>query len=101
MNVRILSLISPLFIVSLAAAADVDTKRAPVLWRADPPVSERDLFYGAGGKEHQPHGPFTFQKKDLDASSPKFSVTDRDGVKWKVKLGPEVRSEIAASRLVW
>ena len=40
-------------------------------------------------------------KEDMDGTNPKFSVKDRDGVKWKVKLGVEARPETAASRLVW
>lgn len=104
MNVRIPSLLGSLLLASLAGAGkkeDAAGNGQAVLWRDEMPVSARNLFYGPGGKEHEPHGPFTFLKKDTDASSPKFSVLDRDGVKWKVKLGPEVRSEIAATRLVW
>jgi hypothetical protein len=59
------------------------------------------LYFGPGGQEHQPHGPFTFIKEDLDGSNPKFSVRDRDGVKWKVKLGAEAKPETVATRLVW
>src|ERR1700678_1354059 len=32
--------------------------------RIDPGnIASRDLYYGPGGKEHQPHGPFTFEKE--------------------------------------
>ena len=72
-----------------------------VLWRNPSDIASRNLFYGPGGKEHQPHGPFTFVKEDLDGTNPKFEVRDRDGVKWKVKLGEEARPETVASRLVW
>jgi hypothetical protein len=71
------------------------------LWRNPGDISTRNLFYGPGGQEHEPHGPFTFLKEDLEGTNPKFEVRDRDGVKWKVKLGEEVRPETAASRLVW
>jgi hypothetical protein len=70
-------------------------------WSDPSDLSTRDLFYGEGGKEHEPHGPFTFEKEDLDGSNPKFVVRDRDGIKWKVKLGLEARPETVASRLVW
>ena len=40
-------------------------------------------------------------KEDLSASNPKYTVRDRDGVKWKVKLGQEAKPETAATRLVW
>jgi len=72
-----------------------------VLWREPRNISSENLFYGAGGKDHEPHGPFLFVKEDLDGSNPKFVVEDHDRVKWKVKLGDEARPETAASRLVW
>ena len=72
-----------------------------VLWRSPAGISSRDLYYGPGGKEDQPQGPFTFVKEDLDGSNPKFVVHDDSGVKWKVKLGEEARPETAASRFVW
>ncbi len=72
-----------------------------VLWRDPTDIETRDLFYGPGGKEHEPHGPATFLNEDLDGTNPKIVVRDRDGVKWKVKMGPEARPETAATRLVW
>ena len=72
-----------------------------VLWREPTDISTRNLFYGPGGKEHEPHGSVTFLKEDPDGTNPKIMVRDRDGVKWKVKLGPEARPETAATRLVW
>jgi hypothetical protein len=64
-------------------------------------MASRNLFYGPGGKEHEPHSTFTFLKEDLDGTNPKFVVRDEDGVKWKVKLGAEARPETVASRLTW
>lgn len=78
-----------------------DTTAHSVLWRQPEDIASRDLFYGPGGAKDQPHGTFTFEKEDLDGTSPKFTVRDEDGVKWKVKLGEEARPETAASRLVW
>ena len=72
-----------------------------VLWRAPDDLSSRNLFYGSGGETNQPRGTVTFEREDLDGTNPKFVVKDRDGVKWTVKMGEEVRSETAASRLVW
>jgi hypothetical protein len=72
-----------------------------VLWQDPGNITSRDLYYGPGGEKDQPQGPFTFEKEDLDGSNPKFVVRDRDGVKWKVKLGTEARPETVASRLVW
>ena len=74
-----------------------------VIWRDPGRVPSLNLLYGAGGKGHAPdaRGTFTFVKEDLLATSPKFDVTDRQGVEWKVKLGEEPRSETAAARFLW
>ncbi len=71
------------------------------LWREPKDIRSENLFYGPGGKEHSPRGPFTFVKEDLDGSNPKYDVRDEDGVKWKIKLGAEARPETVATRLVW
>jgi hypothetical protein len=72
-----------------------------VLWSDPTDWATRDLYYGTGGKEHEPHGPFVFEKEDLDGTNPKFVVKDADGTRWKVKLGIEARPETVAARLVW
>jgi hypothetical protein len=73
-----------------------------VLWRQPEDIAARNLYYGTGGKQHAPRDDFyTFDKEDSKGSNPKFDVVDADGVKWKVKLGPEARPETVASRLVW
>jgi hypothetical protein len=71
------------------------------LWRYPTDISSRNLFFGPGGKKHEPPNKVSFLKEDLDGSNPKFVVQDEDGVKWKVKLGVEARPETVASRLVW
>jgi hypothetical protein len=74
----------------------------PVLWREPLDLESSDLFYGIGGPEHVPRpGTFKFIKEDLDGSNPKYLVRDDTGVKWKIKLGPEAKPEVAATRLVW
>ena len=113
-NRRTLLALLALLIAGLPATAakkkppkiDPDQKAAldqapAVLWQQPRDISKLDLYWGPGGEKHQPQGPFTFEKEDLEGSSAKFVVHDRDGVKWKVKLGPEARPEIAATRLVW
>lgn len=78
------------------------TQKGPaVLWREPNDIASRNLFYGPGGKKHQPAGGFTFEKEDLKGTNPKYVVRDRDGVKWKIKLGEEARPETVATRLVW
>ncbi len=77
--------------------------RTPIayLWREPKDVASEDLFYGRGGQQHAPHGPFTFESEDMEGTNPKFDVRGPDGVKWKIKLGAEARPETVASRFVW
>src|SRR5262249_3023311 len=74
---------------------------AAILWREPTNIRERNLFYGPGGKEHEPKAPYRFQKEDPKGTNPKFDVVDANGVRWGVKLGPEAQPETASSRLVW
>jgi hypothetical protein len=82
-------------------AYDAKTSGVATLWRDRGDVASLNLLYGAGGKERQPTGKFTFVEEDKQGSAPKFEVVDDRGVTWKVKLGEETKSETAASRLVW
>jgi hypothetical protein len=73
-----------------------------VLWREPTDLESRNLLWGVGGPEHAPHpGVFTFIKEDLNGSNPKYVVHDDAGVKWKLKLGPEAKPEVASTRLIW
>jgi hypothetical protein len=74
-----------------------------VIWRNPGNMASLNLFYGAGGKRHapDPNGTFTFVKEDMQATSPKFDIEDKQGVQWKVKLGQEPESETAATRFLW
>src|SRR5579864_6106369 len=85
----------------IAAAKGEITGSTALLWREPIDIATRNLFYGPGGKEHEPHGPFTFVDEDLEGSNPKFNVRDAGDGKWKVKMGAEARPETVASRLVW
>jgi hypothetical protein len=64
-------------------------------------MASLDLINGAGGREHSPTGKFSFVKEDKDGTQPKFEVVDEQGVHWKAKVGEEVKSETAATRLLW
>lgn len=75
--------------------------RNPVLWTDPGNISSRNLFWGSGGEDGQPHPPAKFLEEDLHDTNPKFDVRDFSGEKWRVKLGPEVRPEVVASRLLW
>jgi len=74
-----------------------------VIWRDPGNISTLNLVYGAGGIEHapDPNGTYTFDKEDMNGTSPKFDVKDGQGVKWRIKLGQEPQAETAATRLLW
>ena len=74
---------------------------AVALWRDRGDVAALNLLDGPGGKSRAPGTNFTFIKETKGGTSPKFEVEDENGAKWKVKLGPEAKSETAATRLVW
>jgi hypothetical protein len=84
-----------------ASVDDSNGKYVSVLWREPKDIASRNLYYGPGGKAHEPKGSFTFKEEDMLGGSPKFDVVDQDGVKWRVKMGVEARPETVASRLVW
>jgi hypothetical protein len=71
------------------------------LWHEPGNISEKDLFYGDGGKDGQPVPPFKFISEATSGTNPKFDVQDADGKKWRVKLAEEARPEVVASRLLW
>ncbi len=81
----------------------VDTTKLhnPVLWHDPGRISSLNLLYGAGGKDGQPVGPFTFDSEDMNGTNPKFDARDGNGKKWRIKLGDEARPEVVASRLLW
>jgi hypothetical protein len=76
-----------------------------VLWQEPTDIESRDLFYGIGGREGAPDpaGKYTFlsDKGSPNDSNPKIDVKDEQGRSWTVKFGPEVKSETAATRIVW
>jgi hypothetical protein len=84
-----------------ARAAEAAASDPAVMWQDPGDIASRDLFDGPGGPEHTPHGVVRFEKEDMDGTNPKFVVKDKDGVKWKVKLGIEARPETVASRFLW
>jgi hypothetical protein len=96
---KIFSSLVVLFLALPAFAQQAGTTAA--LWRDRGDVATLNLLDGPGGKEHQPGTIFKFIEESKSGTAPKFDVADENGAKWKVKLGPEVKSETAATRLVW
>lgn len=110
LNPRVVIYLTWLVVLPLAGLSAGSDKREPegktpsghpVLWQDPGDIASRGLTYGSGGKGAQPQPPFDFVEEDLKGSNPKLVVTDAAGVKWKVKLGNEVRPEVVASRLIW
>lgn len=73
------------------------------LWVNPADLESRDLFYGPGGRElvPSPDVPYRFRTQDTRGHSGGFRVEDPLGRTWKVKIGDEVESEIAVSRILW
>jgi hypothetical protein len=84
-------------------AKDRKSDLPTVLWRDPGNISSLNLIYGAGGSEHapDPNGSYSFEKEDMNGTSPKFYMKDSNGVRWQIKLGAEPESETAATRLLW
>ena len=75
--------------------------RAAVIWQNRGDAAALDLVGGPGGRAHEPGEQLRFIEESDSGTSAKFEVEDEHGVKWKVKLGEEARSETAATRLLW
>ena len=89
-------------IVLLLFSVNLLAQQGPVLlWQDRGDISKLDMINGPGGEAHQPGAHFTFLKESPSGTSPKFDVVDENGVRWKVKMGPESRPETAATRLLW
>jgi hypothetical protein len=71
------------------------------IWRDPGPIDRLDLIHGPGGPGLAPTPPFTYVEEHGSGSQPCVSVRDQRGRKWRVKWGPEVRSETFAVRFAW
>jgi hypothetical protein len=72
-----------------------------LIWRDPGDVATLDLRDGPGGGEGAPVPPFRFLEEHGTGSQPCVSVSDARGRRWRVKWGPEVRSENVAVRIAW
>ena len=86
---------------TFAQEAPQPSEKRAVLWTDPGDIHSRDLFYGVGGKKHEPALPLTYVEEDKHGTSPKFEAKDGQDEKWKAKMGPEAQAEVAASRLMW
>jgi hypothetical protein len=104
---RSISTTASIILLSLAALGETGsglTRKSEItaLWVDPTDLESRNLIYGPGGQRGVPRGTeFTFVKEDTDGTSPKYFVTDPYGLVWKIKLGREAQTQIAAARLLW
>jgi hypothetical protein len=105
-------LIACVAFVSLAAAcvrAKPQATRAPAtvdvaeLWVEPHDIQQRDLYFGAGGRDKAPKHDDTYKvlAEDHKGYSPGYEAEGSDGRRWDVKLGPEAQPEVVASRILW
>jgi hypothetical protein len=99
-KIRLICLIlySSAFVASLQPLSSLSPAS---IWEDRGDLSKLNMIDGPGGAAHRPGNQFHFLKESMNGTSPKFEVQDEKGIKWKVKLGEEARSEMAATRLVW
>lgn len=73
------------------------------LWQRPADIERRNLFHGRGGAAlaPAPEGRYQLLEVDKKGFSPGYDVRDERGRKWSVKLGPEARTEVVVSRIVW
>ncbi len=72
------------------------------LWEAPADLERRDLLHGHGGPASVPP-PNGYEVLEVDEKgfSKGYDVRDSQGRLWSVKLGPEARTEVVVSRLLW
>jgi hypothetical protein len=93
--------VATLFAICVSPVLAQQATRTAVIWHDRGDVAALDLVGGPGGKEHAPGAELRFIAESPAGTSPKFEVEDEHGIKWKVKLGEEAKSETAATRLLW
>jgi hypothetical protein len=73
------------------------------LWEQPDDLERRNLLHGSGGTALAPNpaGTYEMLEEDKTGFSPGYDVRDERGRVWSVKLGPEARTEVVVSRLLW
>jgi len=89
-----------MYLINRAGPRPIRTDRHAI-WRDPGVVEQLDLRDGPGGRDGAPAPPFRFLEEHASGSQPCVSVSDRAGRRWRVKWGPEVRSENIAVRVAW
>jgi hypothetical protein len=89
-----------LYLINRAGPRPIEAARHAI-WRDPGVVEQLDLREGPGGRDGAPAQPFRFLEEHASGSQPCVSVIDGAGRRWRVKWGPEVRSENIAVRVAW
>jgi hypothetical protein len=73
------------------------------LWVEPEDLSARDLFHGIGNGTYAPDTSVTYVLEAVERGgySVTYDVRDPEGREWAVKVGPESRTEVTASRILW
>jgi hypothetical protein len=72
-----------------------------LIWRDPGDVSKLDFAAGPPVADGGPTAPFSFSEEIPGGTAPKLVVYDANRRMWEVKWGPEVKSEVFATRLLW
>ena len=85
------------------ARPTVEPKTLAQFWENPTDLEQRDLFFGPGGskKAPDPNDLYAFADEKDVGTQPGYDVKDSKGREWSAKLGPESRTEVVVSRLVW
>jgi hypothetical protein len=88
---------------SLNARPTISPTRMSEFWQEPANLSQRNLLYGPGSAAQAPraNARYTLVEEEHKGFSPHYEVTDERGQEWSVKTGPEARTEVVVSRLLW
>src|SRR5215204_2617162 len=90
-----------MFCFSVKAQEKSTATGTPLLWEKVA-VSERDLYWGPGGREMFPQMEgMTFVERQTGGNNLKFRLREKSGREWIVKAADESQPEVAATRLMW
>ena len=80
----------------------LSAEQSAQLW-IEPGPEPRNLINGVGHDGPRPVVDARYEVEEVDPSgfSITYEVEDEQGREWNVKIGPEARTEVVASRIVW
>jgi len=81
----------------------INPTKMAALWDDPENLERRDLVHGAGGRQRAPNpdDSFAFLSEKEGGTQSGYDVKDGRGREWSVKLGPEARTEVVVSRIIW